>query len=313
MPDACLNERVICLGRQLEAPTLSVLTPFHRDDPTPLLKRLARAPAGVEFVLLDDGSGSAHLLADVVSQAQKLGAPARIVVLERNAGRATGRNRLIADARGEYVLFLDADMLPDSDDFLANWLDVIQRQRPFAAFGGLSVRQSKATPETAFHLDLFARSDCHSARTRAQSPARYTAAANLLVRRDVLAQIKFDDGFTGWGWEDVDWALRAARHAPILHVDNSATHVGLDSVETLMRKSREAGPNFARLAAKHPSEIARYPAFRIANALKHAPALKALRTVFAWLARDPFDAAPMPLRRFAFKLYRASHYAEHLA
>ncbi|GAM99024.1 glycosyl transferase family protein [alpha proteobacterium U9-1i] len=313
MPDVRLKERVIRLGRQLEAPTLSVLTPFHRDDPTPLLKRLEGAPDGVEFVLLDDGSGSAHLLADVLSHAEKLGAPARIVVLERNGGRAAGRNRLIAEARGEYVLFLDADMLPDSDEFLANWLDVIKRQRPFAAFGGLSVRQSKATPETAFHLDLFERSDCHSARTRAQSPARYTAAANLLVRRDVFAQIQFDDSFSGWGWEDVDWALRAARHAPILHIDNSATHAGLDSVETLMRKSREAGPNFARLAAKHPNEITRYPAFRMANALKRAPALTALRAAFSWLARDPLEASPMPLRRVAFKLYRASHYAEHLA
>lgn len=313
MPDAHLNERVICLGPHSAMPRLSVLTPFHRDDPSALLKRLANAPAGVEFILLDDGSGCANLLSNVIAASAALAAPVTIVVLKHNLGRAAGRNRLIAEARGEYVLFLDADMLPDSDTFLATWLSVIQHNRPFAAFGGLSVRHAERTPVTALHHSLFARSDCHSVATRSRAPARFTASANLLVRRDVLTTVAFDDSFTGWGWEDVDWALRAAQHAPIHHVDNPATHAGLDSVDTLLRKSAEAGPNFARLAAKHPDAVANFPSFRVAQALKHAPALKSLRAFFSWLARDPMLAAPMSLRRTAFKLYRATHYAEHLA
>lgn len=313
MPDARLNERVIRLGCHRVTPRLSVLTPFHRDDPSALLQRLAHAPAGVEFVLLDDGSSSAHLLSNVVAALAPLAAPVTLIVLEQNAGRAAARNRLIEEARGEYVLFLDADMLPDSADFLARWLDVIQHDRPYAAFGGLSVRQTPHARDTALHRSLFAHSDCHSVATRARAPARFTASANLLVRRDVLQSVAFDDGFTGWGWEDVDWALRAARHAPILHVDNPATHTGLDNIETLMRKSAEAGPNFARLAHKHPKAISSFPSFRVAQALKHAPALKSLRAFFAWLARDPMRAAPMQVRRVAFKLYRATHYAEHLA
>lgn len=304
-------ERILSIGpRPRMAPRLSVLTPFYKHDPSPLLEALRGAPDGVEFVLVDDGSASATLLADVAAAAEKLAAPTRIVVFEQNQGRAAARNRLVAEARGEYVLFLDADMIPDAPNFLAVWLGFISWQRPFVAFGGLSLRQIDATQETALHHGLFARSDCKPAHIRERNPAQSVATANLLVRRDFLAAHPFDSNFVGWGFEDVDWALSAARHAPIAHIDNPATHAGLDSVDTLLRKCAEAGPNFARLAAKHPRQVARFAAHRAARALKRAP--QWLRGVFAWLARDPMGAAPMPLRCAAVKLYRASHYAEHL-
>lgn len=307
------SERMVCVGPRPQAPRLSVLTPFHRHDPSPMLAAFANAPRDVEFVLLDDGSGSAALLSNAIAAAERTGATARIIVWETNRGRAEARNRLIADARGEYVLFLDADMIPDSPRFLHNWLALIQRERPFAAFGGLSLAQAQPTPDTAFHHNLFARSDCQPAHARQRRGAQAVASANLLVRRDFLRAAPFDANYSGWGFEDVDWALSAARRAPILHVDNPATHAGLDDVEVLMRKSAEAGPNFARLAAKHPESVARFAAHRTARVLKATPMRAQLRKLFAWFARDPLSATPMALRRAAFKLYRASHFAEHLA
>lgn len=305
------NERIIAIGPDADAPRLSVLTPFHRHDPSALLKRVAGAPAGVEFILIDDGSASAELLSRVIAGAEQTGAPVRIIVWGKNGGRAAARNRLIQEARGEYVLFLDADMVPDSPRFLSIWLGVLATQRPRVAFGGLSVRHAEAGEDTALHYDLFARSDCAQAHVRARTPAQSTASANLAVRRDFLAAHPFDPMFTGWGFEDTDWALSAARRADILHVDNPATHMGLDDVATLMRKGVEAGRNFARLARKHPRDVRRFAAYRAAVALKRAPARRTVRRITAWLAAA--NAAPMPMRRAAFKLYRASHFAEHLA
>lgn len=305
------EERVINCGAAPGAPQLSVVTPFHRHDPCALIAALRRVPIGVEIVLLDDGSGNAALLARAVSALSQTGAAARIVVWEANRGRSAARNRLIDEARGEYVLMLDADMMPDRADFLQRWLEIIHRERPWIAFGGLSLTHTAPTPETALHYNLFANSDCRSAEERARAPAQFTASANLLVRRDFLLDHPFDGDFAGWGFEDVDWALSASRHAPILHVDNSATHVGLDSVADLLRKSAEAGPNFARLARKHPEAVRSFAGHRAARFLSSAPARAQMRAAAAWLARATL--APMSMRRAALKLYRASHYAEHLA
>jgi len=307
------RERIITLGVQTASPQLSVLTPFYRDDPSAMLTRLASAPPGVEFVLLDDGSAHIDLLARVVTAASMLNAPVRIIVRERNVGRAVARNRLIAEARGRYVLFLDADMLPDRPTFLLHWLSVTRCQQPDVAFGGLSLRHAQRTRATALHHNLFAASDCRSVEERELAPAQSTASANLLVRRAFLDAHPFDDTFTGWGFEDTDWALTAARDTEILHLDNPATHAGLDNAATLLRKSAEAGSNFARLAAKHPRAAKRFAAHRAARALQLTPLRSQLRQASAWLARDPFGGTPMPLRRAALKLYRAAHYAEHLA
>ncbi|MDX2275339.1 MAG: glycosyltransferase family A protein [Hyphomonadaceae bacterium] len=308
---SALPERVLRLGRRpLARPRLSVLTPFRGDDPTPLLERLADAPEGVEFILLDDGTNRAALLARVIKAAEAMNAPATVIVRAHNCGRAAARNRLLAEAQGEYVLFLDADMLPDNPNFLRIWFSLIECERPFVAFGGLSLAQAKPTRETALHHNIFGHSDCRSAHERQRDAAQFTASANLLVRRDFLNDIKFDPEFAGWGWEDVDWALRAAQHAKIVHVDNPATHVGLDCVDTLMRKSKEAGPNFARLARKHPDAMPRFMSHRVARALKRLPLRAAWRGLCAWLVRR--DHAPLPLRSMAFKVYRASYYAEYL-
>jgi glycosyltransferase involved in cell wall biosynthesis len=307
------DERIIAIGPDADAPRLSVLTPFHRHDPSALLERVANAPAGVEFILIDDGSASAALLAKIIGAAERVAAPVRVIVWGKNRGRAAARNRLLDEARGEYVLFLDADMIPDSPRFLSIWLGVLSTQRPLVAFGGLSVARAAADADTELHHNLFARSDCALARARALKPAQSTASANLAVRRDFLAANPFDPRFTGWGFEDTDWALTAARRVRILHIDNPATHAGLDDVRTLMRKSAEAGRNFARLAQKHPQAVRRFAAYRAAVALKFAPARGTLRRLSAWLAEDDAGLAPMPVRRAAFKLYRASHFAEHLA
>jgi glycosyltransferase involved in cell wall biosynthesis len=304
------EERIVAVGPDNETARLSVLTPFHRHDPSALLARFGAAPAGVEFILLDDGSGSADLACRVISAAERLNAPARIIIWSENRGRAAARNRLITEARGDYVLLLDADLIPDAPRFLSIWLGILETQRPMAAFGGLSLAHAPHTPETALHRDLFWRSNCRLAWLRQRTPAQATASANLAVRRDFAAP--FDPGFVGWGFEDIDWALRAAQRAPILHVDNPASHTDLDDVAALMRKSEEAGPNFARLASKHPRAVRRFAAHRAARVLKRAPARAHLRKLCAWIARDPRGVAPMALRRAAFKLHRAAHFAEHL-
>ena len=245
-------------------PRLSVLTPFYRDDPRPLLRALDREAAAldgqVELVLLDDAGGDATLSRAVALAAEALAFPTRLIQLNANAGRAKGRNRLVEHSRGRHLLFLDSDMLPDRPDFLAAYLSVIGAEDPAVAVGGFSVEQVERRPEHALHRALALRAECIPAIERSRAAAKYVWTSNLLVRRDVFAAERFDEAFSGWGWEDTEWGVRVAARFGIRHLDNPATHLGLDTAAALAAKYEQSPANFARMAARHPAVVAAFPA-----------------------------------------------------
>lgn len=293
-------------------PALSVLMPFLRDDPSDLLARLdAEAPAlhgGVEIVLLDDGTGDAALTVRLQAQIAAMALPVRLITLAANEGRSKGRNRLAAAARAGSLLFLDSDMRPDTDGFLQTWLMLVREDAPAVAFGGFSLLQAPDEPRFSVHRSMAAKTECVPAAQRALTPEKYVYTSNLLVRRDVFDSEGFDAAFTGWGWEDVEWAMRVSRRFPVRHIDNPATHMGLDTVEALAGKYEQSAGNFARVVARHPDFVRSYPSYKVARLLKRIPALPRLRPLIRRAAVSGF--LPTAARAFSLRLYRAALYAE---
>ena len=289
-------------------PSLSILIPFKGDDPTGLLALLGRETGSAEVVILDDGTGDAALADRVRKVIDTLAFPARFVSLARNEGRACGRNRLVSHARAGHFLFLDSDMAPDSATFVRNWLALIETDNPAVAFGGFSLIQAPPRSEHALHRAMAGHSDCLSAEVRARVPEKNIFTSNLLVRRDVFEAEVFDEGFTGWGWEDVEWGMRVSRRWPILHIENTATHLGLDGAATMALKYEQSVANFARVVDRHPAVVAAYPSYKVARLLRLAP----LRALWRpWLkAYALIEAAPLKSRALAMRLYRAALYAE---
>lgn len=293
-------------------PTISVLIPFLRDDPQGLLRQLdTEAPAlsgAVELILLDDGTADADLTTRLQATIDALRLPVRLITLAANEGRARGRNRLTTAARGEAYLFLDSDMRPDTEAFLRNWLRLVIDNAPAVAFGGFSLDQAPTDARFAVHRALSGASECLPASQRALTPEKYVYTSNLLVRRDVFAAESFDPGFSGWGWEDVEWAMRVSRRFPVVHIDNTATHMGLDRPETLARKYEQSVGNFARVVRKHPEVVSQYASYKAAKLLKFVPLLSVARSVLKAAALS--SALPARLRAGALRVYRAALYAQ---
>lgn len=293
-------------------PAVSVLIPFLRDDPADLLTLLdeeaASVAGAVEVIVLDDGTADPALTARLTAQVKAMALPARLITLPVNEGRAIGRNRLASAARGGSLLFLDSDMRPDHRRFLRDWAELVAREDPAVAFGGFSLLQAPTDPRFQVHRSMAAKSECVPYTERARQPEKYVYTSNLLVRRDVFEAEAFDSGFTGWGWEDVEWAMRVSRRFRVVHLDNAATHMGLDTVDALARKYEQSAPNFARMAARHPAIVAAYPSYRAARLLKRLPALPRLRAAMRRAAATEW--LPVAARAFSLRLYRAALYAD---
>lgn len=294
-------------------PSLSVLIPFYRDDPRPLLSRLSEDVSvvanAVEIVMLDDGTADPAFTQTVKEKVSSLPLATRLITLSTNVGRAKGRNMLAKAARGQALLFLDADMLPDATDFLSSWLDVARADHA-VVFGGFTLLQAPRERQFAVHRSMAASSDCLPAAIRVRQPAKHVFTSNLLVRAEVFATTPFDDTFTGWGWEDVEWGIRVSRSQEVHHTDIPATHMGLDTTSTLMEKYRQSAANFARMAAQHPDVITTYPSYRAAEAIRQRGLIQPVKTFAERIAT--LEWAPVRVRGFMLRVYRAALYAESL-
>ena len=298
-------------ARHRAKPAVSVLIPFLRDDPSELLQLLDEEAAcvegAVEIVVMDDGTNDPNLTARLQTSIKAMALPARLITLEENEGRSKGRNRLADAARGGSLLFLDSDMRPDHRRFLWTWADLVAREDPAVAFGGFSLLQAPTDARFSVHRSMAAKSDCVPYQERAKTPEKYVFTSNLLVRRDVFEAETFDAEFSGWGWEDVEWAMRVSRRFTVVHVDNPATHMGLDTVEALAGKYEQSAGNFARVVARHPDIVGDYPSYKAARLLKKVPAIGAIRP---WIKRVASTTwMPTKARAFSLRLYRAALYA----
>ncbi|GJL96699.1 MAG: glycosyl transferase [Hyphobacterium sp.] len=288
---------------------LSVLIPFFKDDPAPLLSSLAeqveRNRLPVEIVLFDDGEPDPELNGRVETAVFTTSTPARLLTSRKNVGRAAGRNRLASAAIGQWLLFLDADMTV-KDGFLRTWLHLVDAFEFDAAFGGYT---ADPVTDRAHHLHaaLARTSDENPASHRNKLGATAFCTSNLLVRSDIMRKVGFDEHFTSWGWEDVDWAVRAEQIATLAHFDNLAGHSGWQSADVLLGKFRDAAHNYSRLLEKHP-ELASLPSAKAARILKSVPGQALLRGMWSLMARTPL--APMKARTTALKLWRASWAAD---
>lgn len=293
------------------APLLSVLVPFYETSPVTLLRALiaqtASLPSTVELVLADDGSRDPQHRRAVMDELARSDRPAAILAASRNLGRACIRNALTRASRGQYLLYIDCDLMPGQADFLARWAEIAAKGDTNVCYGGFRMRPREEVSDR-LHAYYSARSDCLPAAERQREPAKYTYTNNLLVARQVALAEPFDERFAGWGWEDVEWALRVERRWPIRHVENPVLNPADGTARSLLRKFSESVRNFALLRRLHPAEVAKFPIFRVSRVLAVLPLLSATLPLLEIVAVDAHEIFPMQLRYLALKLYRACLY-----
>lgn len=296
--------------RQVD-PKLSILIPTFRDSASHLIQMLSACDNSdqVEVIVFDDGTNDPDLTENLTAAILEFSGAASLITSSENKGRSEGRNRLQSLARSEWLLFLDADMLPDDVKFISRYLEQISgNESPAMVVGGFSLNLAEPTPKTKLHWAQSIASECVPADIRQQSPGRYVFTSNVLVHQDIMSIIPFDPVFKGWGWEDVDWGIRVAKRFPVQHIDNTATHLGLDTPESLLKKYGTSGHNFWLAVNRHPDELKTSGLARLSGLISRLPGKSIARPIFYTIAISPGWLMPLALRLLALKLYRATVY-----
>ncbi len=161
----------------------------------------------VEIVVVDNGSSDG-------SRAWLAAQPdVHLVANEANLGAPAARNQALAHAHGEYVVFLDNDVVV-TRDWLARLLFHAEIDARAACVGPVTDRAAhgQAIPYAGGDagLDAFAEARALSHRRQFRH-ASLLSSFCLLVKRSVVEALGgFDTAFSPWGFEDDDYTLRAA-------------------------------------------------------------------------------------------------------
>lgn len=221
----------------MKCPEVSVIVPvFHQHLSLEWLLAALSAQdckETYEILVCDDGSSHGHV-AEVERAASRWGLDIRYVWQAREGHRVSrARNQGIHLARGRLLIFLDGDMVPPPD-FLSRhlrahtetgrlvsgtrrWVFLSQEEQPAPAPEIYQVLLQAS--EIVDEWDQF-RLACSA------QPWLACLGCNLSVPR--AHEVRFDEMFTGWGFEDREFACRMTlrhkyeyRHLPAL----SALHV----------------------------------------------------------------------------------------
>lgn len=196
-------------------PRFSVIIPvFNRVLFTTISVRALMAVADhwdeTEVILIDNGSkdGTAAFLAS-----SSLGAAFRVISNEENMGFARACNQGAAAARGEYLIFLNNDTVPQSG-WLTAIIDAMTSPLAPAVVGARLLFPDDTIQHAGLafnarnepiHLFYGERADGVALQSRAV-PA-VTGACLAVERRRFLASGGFDEGYVN-GFEDLDFCCR---------------------------------------------------------------------------------------------------------
>lgn len=231
--------------------SVSVIVPCYNaaDRVGQLVASLLEQRVAAELIFVDDGSSDATL--EQLNALTSDHAHARVLIHAVNKGRAAARNTGLNAASGEVLIFLDADMVPESGFVRAH---AEAHQRP-EVVGVVSTPVLEGLDtDDAYHQYLLERQRRTPLRPGAPIPFRYFIIGYTSIRADVLRAVGgFDERFS-YG-EDIDLAYRLAQRYPDgLYVSEQAVvhHYGHGTLEERLAKLDAFGrDNLPLLLVKH--------------------------------------------------------------
>ena len=204
-------------------------------------------PGAYEVIIADDGStdGTAEMV-----QAVRGPVPVRYVP-QRNRSRAAARNLGTRQARGRILMFLDSDL----------WAAPVLLAEHYKHYATASRRvgvkgRSITHPDARGSLFMQVKEmgpDLTVQRTSDLSPFHVTSR-NLSVRRGDFEEAGgFDEAFGGYGWEDMELAMRLRAAGVVFEYEPLALgfHYHAETLEGNVRKLREAGEGAVYFWRKH--------------------------------------------------------------
>lgn len=223
---------------------LSVLIPCYNGRCVELVESLSallkreegRVGLRYEVLVADDGSTDNEAI-EYNKKIDSLG-NCRYIIRDKNVGRAAIRNFLAREARYEWLLFIDCDMVVRDESYIKRYVN--SPDSP-VIYGGYSVKgdHEKLKGNLRFAYEKKCEAS-HIYKERKKNPYRDFHTSNFIVRRDIMLNNPLDERFYYYGYEDVLWGKTLKdNNISIGHIDNPLSFEKFESNTGFIAKTEE--------------------------------------------------------------------------
>lgn len=227
-------------NRLMNDKNLSIAFPTRNDDCSQTVSKLleqARRETSLDFEILiaDDASDNAEVIRQLNIIGNQEGC--RLIRLKENVGRAAVRNMLAREAKYDKVLFIDAGVDINNQDFLKTY--ILHANDADIVCGGwkteVGAETAKANLRAKYELSC---EKNHTPLQRNKHPYRSFRTVNFLVHKDILLNNPFPADMTGYGYEDVVFGKQAEKAGcTVLHIDNPVVYKSYEDNEAFVSKT----------------------------------------------------------------------------
>ncbi|MBR9914086.1 MAG: glycosyltransferase family 2 protein [Algicola sp.] len=219
---------------------LSVLIPVYNYDirllVTTIHEQLTDSHMAFEICCMDDNSEkNISSLNSEISQLKFT----HYYISEVNNGRVATRKSLASRAQYDWILFLDADVLPKSDSFIKNYITYLNSGYD-AVYGGFAYQSEPPKANQMLRWSYGKSKEQVPAKIRNKTPYKVVISANYLIKKSVFNIITSQVSKRSYGYDNYFGAALKTNNYAVHHIDNEVYHFGLESSKDYLYKVRQS-------------------------------------------------------------------------
>ncbi|MBK0368749.1 glycosyltransferase family 2 protein [Flavobacterium agrisoli] len=218
---------------------LSILIPVYNYNAFPLVLELHKqcVATGINFEILvqDDGSIYFDNENNKINEFQNC----HFLKSDKNVGRTTTRNKLVNTAAYDWLLFLDADVIPVHQDFVKNYISEFNSNYN-VIFGGYQYQKINPDLNSEFRYKYGRKREEKSALERNINPYQFIFSGNFLIQKKTFLETSFKEDKNFYGMDIYFSYQLFIKKIKVLHIENPIYHLGLETNEIYFKKSLKA-------------------------------------------------------------------------
>lgn len=221
---------------------LSILIPVYNDDVRHLVTEIhaqaKKANIIFEIIAADDCSTQTEITSEnkkIISQLSNC----LYLQNETNLGRTATRNILAKNARHNYLLFLDADVMLAKTNFIEKLIASVKKYKYEIIYGGIAKNTKIPTKDKRLRWKFANQRESKALALRKKEPYLSLISQCICIQKDVfLAANTFLENRYGL---DILFSYRLKKmKVAVLHIENPIVNHGLEDNKSFINKSKRA-------------------------------------------------------------------------